>query len=85
MELGVPHSDRKVLCSNTSPHAVPISVIERDRMDAKAIVIMLPPRDPLCRPRVLFQFFHLCRHIGVSANSVGGILARQNPDIVIRL
>jgi len=35
--------------------------------------------------KVLFQFFHLCRHIGISANSVGGILARQNPDIVIRL
>ena len=33
----------------------------------------------------LFQFFYLCRHIGVSANSVGGILARQDPDIVIRL
>ena len=35
--------------------------------------------------KVLFQFFHLCRQIGISANSVGGILARQNPDIVIRL
>ena len=35
--------------------------------------------------KVLFQFFHLCRHIGISANSVGGIPARQNPDIVIRL
>jgi hypothetical protein len=34
---------------------------------------------------ILFQFFHLCRHIGVSANSVGGVLARQNPDIVVRL
>jgi hypothetical protein len=33
----------------------------------------------------LFQFFHLCRQIGITANSVGGILARQNPDIVIRL
>ena len=33
----------------------------------------------------LFQFFHLCRHIGISANSVSGILARQNPDIVIGL
>ena len=33
----------------------------------------------------LFQFFHLCWHIGISANSVSGILARQNPDIVIRL
>ena len=35
--------------------------------------------------KVLFQFFHLCRQIGISANSVGGILARQNPDVVIRL
>jgi hypothetical protein len=35
--------------------------------------------------KVLFQFFHLCRHIGISANSVCGILARQNPDIVVRL
>jgi hypothetical protein len=34
---------------------------------------------------ILFQFFHLCRQIGISAYSVGGILARQNPDIVIRL
>jgi hypothetical protein len=34
---------------------------------------------------LLFQFFHLCRQIGISANSVGGILARQNPDLVIRL
>jgi hypothetical protein len=54
LELGVPHSDRKVgslLEYLTSPHAVPISVIERDRMDAKAIVVMLPPHDPLCRPR----------------------------------
>src|SRR5258705_2590001 len=35
--------------------------------------------------KVLFQFFHLCRQIGISANSVGGILARQDPDVVIRL
>ena len=34
---------------------------------------------------VLFQFFHPCLQTGISANPVGGILARQNPDRVIRL
>ena len=50
----------------------------------RAILFVGPAHDDPERV-ILFQFFHLCRQIGISAYSVGGILARQNSDIVIRL